>query len=362
MAHPDPMFVQQPMVRLEPALPPKRAPRSSGPTPLAQKPGERSKKSWARFALRAGLTTLLFVFLLKSISWATLLKTLIQVHHTFLLMGLAVGVLCVVFSAYAWRSLVLAEGIEMDLARLINLYLVGIGFGHFLPTNMGGDAVKAFYVGSDSGNYPGAASAVLMSRITSFMGMLLLALPTLAIMHEHFSTGVTISFVLLSLLLLAAIASTIIVSVLLPRVSTRLVKGRSIKYRVLAKAIEIGSALSAAARKPRSLAGSAMFGVLFWVASILNYYGYGVALGLHVPLYFYMIAIPFVSMVAALPISINGFGVRESAFVYLFSTIQIPAATSLLLALLVDAQLLLFGLVGGCIYLTMSGKKPAAKP
>ncbi len=101
--------------------------------------------------------------------------------------------------------------------------------------------------------------------------------------------------------------------------------------------------------------------MLFWIASILNYYGYGTALGLHVPLYFYVIAIPFVSMIAALPISINGFGVRESAFVYLFSTIRIPAATSLLLALLVDAQLLLFGLLGGCIYLTMSGKKPAAK-
>ncbi len=322
---------------------------------------ESSEKKWLRFALRAGLTILLFAFLLRSISWATLLKTLIQVHHSFLLMGLTAGVLCLFFSAYAWRSLVLAEGIQVDLARLINLYLVGIGFSHFLPTNMGGDAVKAFYVGSDSGNYSGATSAVLMSRITSYIGMLLLALPTLAIMHEHFSAGVNISFVLLSLLLLGAIACTIMVSALLSRVSTRHLKGHVLKYRVLATAIEIGSALSGAARKPGSLGMSAVFGMLFWVTSMLNYYGYGAALGLHVPLYFYVIAIPFVSMIAALPISINGFGVRESAFVYLFSTIHIPAATSLLLALLVDAQILLFGLLGGCIYLTMSGKKPAAK-
>jgi uncharacterized membrane protein YbhN (UPF0104 family) len=76
-----------------------------------------------------------------------------------------------------------------------------------------------------------------------------------------------------------------------------------------------------------------------------------------VPLYFFVIAIPFVSIIAALPISINGFGVREGAFVYLFSTIHVPVATSLLLALLVDAQMLLFGLLGGCIYLTMGGKK-----
>ena len=100
-----------------------------------------------------------------------------------------------------------------------------------------------------------------------------------------------------------------------------------------------------------------LFGMLFWVASFLNYYGYAAALGLHVPLTFYAIAIPFVSIIAALPISINGFGVREGAFVYLFSTIHVPPTTSLSLALLMDAQVLLFGLIGGYIYFTMSSKK-----
>lgn len=361
MAHPGVMIKQPSMAGTEPALSFEKAASSPKPTPPSQEPGMRAKKKWMPLALRACITILLFGFLLKSISWATLWRTLIQVHHTFLLTGLAAGVLCLVFSSYGWRSLVLAEGIQIDFARLINLYLVGIGFGHFLPTNLGGDAVKAFYVGSDSGNYSGATSAVLMSRITSFMGMLLIVLPTLAIMHEHFTLAVTIWLVLLSLLLLGAIASTILISVLLPRISTRFLKGPQVWQRMLVTAIEIGSALSATARKPRALCASALYGILFWIASFLNYYGYGTALGLHVPLYFYVIAIPFVSIIAALPISINGFGVREGAFVYLFSTIHVPGATSLLLALLVDAQMLLFGLWGGCIYLTMGSKKNEPK-
>jgi uncharacterized protein (TIRG00374 family) len=315
-----------------------------------------AKKKWRQFAVRAVVTLLLFAFLLKSVSWSALVTTLIHVHHTFLLLGLAAGVLCLVLSAYCWRSLVLAEHIQTDLARLINLYLVGIAFSHFLPTNMGGDAVKAFYVGRDSGNIPGATSAVLMSRVASFFGMLLIAFPALLIMHAEFTPAVIAWFLLLSLLLVGAIGGAIFIAVLLPGVSSRFLKGTWTGHRIFVTIIEIGNALKAAIRRPRALGAAILYGMLFWIASFLNYYGYGAALGLHTPLSFYAIAVPFISIVASLPVSINGFGVREGAFVYLCSTIHIPAATSLLVVLLADAQILLFGVIGGCIYLTMGNK------
>lgn len=315
------------------------------------------KKSLLGVAVRAVVTLLLLAFLLKSMKWSMLVTTIMHVSHTFLLIGLSAGVLCIFFSAYGWRSVVLAENIKADLARLIDLYLVGISFSHFLPTSMGGDAVKAYYVGRDSRNTPGATSAVLMSRITSFVGMLLIALPALVILHAHFTDQVVISFLLLSLLLIAAILGSALVALLLPKLSSRFLKGKWTHNRVFVKVLEVGVALSYAFRRPRSLLSATLFGMLFWVASFLNYYGYAAALGLHVPLTFYAIAIPFVSIIAALPISINGFGVREGAFVYLFSTIHVPPTTSLSLALLMDAQVLLFGLIGGYIYFTMSSKK-----
>ncbi len=109
-------------------------------------------------------------------------------------------------------------------------------------------------------------------------------------------------------------------------------------------------------KRPHTLFTAILFGILFWIASLLNYYGYASALGLHVPLAFYVVAIPFVSIIASLPISINGFGLRESAFVYLFSTVHVPLLSATLLALLMDAQVLGFGLIGGYIYFAMSKK------
>jgi uncharacterized membrane protein YbhN (UPF0104 family) len=323
---------------------------------LQEETKKRQKKGWGGLVVRTIVTVLLFAFLLRSMSWSTLVPTLMHVSHTYLLIGFAAGVLCIFFSAYGWYSVVIAENIKADLARLIDLYLVGIGFSHFLPTSMGGDAIKAFYVGRDSGNMPGATSAALMSRITSFVGMLLIALPGIVIFHKYFTNQVVIEFLLLSLLLIGAIAAAILTAVLLPRLSIRFLKGAWTRKPMFTKFLEVGNALNGSIRRPRSMVAATLFGMLFWVASFLNYYGYAIALGIHVPLPFYVIAIPFVSIIASLPISINGFGVRESAFVYLFSTIHVPIPTATLLALLMDAQVLLFGLIGGCIYFTMSKK------
>ncbi|MBF6592204.1 MAG: hypothetical protein IVW57_16965, partial [Ktedonobacterales bacterium] len=58
---------------------------------------------------------------------------------------------------------------------------------------------------------------------------------------------------------------------------------------------------------------------------------------------------------------INGYGLRESALVVILATFHVPAAMALLLALVEDAQVLLFGGIGGLIYLTMGMRRPAAK-
>lgn len=318
-----------------------------------------SRKKWIQFVVRAGITLLLFVFLLRSLSWATLFKMLAHMHPVALLMGLAVGMLCVVFSAYSWQSLLKGERMHLDLAKLINLYFIGMAFSHFLPTSMGGDAVKAFYVGREFDNAAGATSAVLLSRILGFVGMLLITIPILLIWSAHFTHAVIAAFFLFSFIILAILVGAMAFSACLPRLLIRYPQGKWRMHPIFTFMVEIGCTLGAAIRRPRSLSIALLFAMLFWISSFLNYYGYASALGMEVPFYGYVIAIAFSSLVAALPISINGFGVRESSFVYVFSMLHVAPTTSLLLAFLMDMQVLLFGAIGGCLYLTMGGKRLA---
>ncbi|MDQ6659443.1 MAG: flippase-like domain-containing protein [Chloroflexota bacterium] len=266
-----------------------------------------------------------------------------------------VGIVGIVFSSYQWRSLLRGERIHFDLAELVNLYLVGIAFNHFLPTGMGGDAIKAFYVGRDSGNHAGSASAVVTCRIAGFFSMLIVALPVLAIWHKHITTGLILWFALFSLLIASMIGGAILSVTLLPRMLRgRWAKSRLVQHSIFSRVIEIGNALIATTRRPRIMGIAVAYGVLFWIVCILNCYTYAHALGIHTSLDFYFVAVPLISLISFLPISINGFGLRESAFVYIFAMVYVSSATALLLALFLDAQTLLFGAIGGCIWLYLS--------
>lgn len=330
---------------------------SAVPTVHAASIVKPKKKKWLSLVLRIGCTIALFAILFKSFSWGSLLGVLSHADKGQLAVGFIVGLFCIIVSAYQWRSLLSAEHIKFDLADLVDLYLVGIAFSHFLPTGMGGDAIKAVRVGNASGNNPGSASAVVMSRVTGFFGMMLIGIPVLLLWHNHFSNELILWFLGLSLLVGGMIGGAVFFAVLLPR----FVKGKWITHKVFKSGIKIGLALSVAMKRPRSLGIAILYGVIFWIASCMNHYAYAIALGIHLPLYFYFVAIPFISLVTFLPISINGFGVREWAFTYIFLSMHISPPTALLLALIMDVQALTFGSMGGCVYLFTGGKAKSEK-
>ena len=314
----------------------------------------KSLKKWLLFSLRLGFSVLLLVILMRSVSWSALLKKIHDFDDGEVLITLFIGMSGVVISAYQWQVLLDAERIRIDLRRLVNLYLVGIAFNHFLPTGMGGDVVKAYYSGKEHGNIAGAASAAVMARVTGFLGMVLLSFPAMVIWHSIFPRTVVTTY----LLGCGALCAALVVAYVLVTFLSRLVPVSWNRWRILASVFKMGRALQLSLKRPRSVLVAVLFGVLFHLSACLNYYSFGLMLHLSVPFVFYLVAVPFVALVAFLPLSINGFGLREGAFVFILSTIHVPVTTALLLALLVDVQMLLFGGLGGIMYLLM-GKVPS---
>jgi glycosyltransferase 2 family protein len=310
---------------------------------------QRIGGKWFSIVFRAVCTVALVFLLCRSLSWSSIPAALARVSPGMLLVAAVVGGGGVVLSAYQWRSLLRSEHICFDLAHLVNLYIVGITFNHFLPTGIGGDAVKALYVGQKASNYIGATSAALMCRITGFVAMLLIAFPSLALWHDFFSPTIFWWFVLFCALGVLVLGGAIIVALLLPRVDERIWA----RHRVLLPIVRVAHALRIGIAKPRALVIAVAYGWVFWLVAILNCYSYATALGLNAPLHFFCIAVPLVSLVATLPFSINGFGLREHALIYAFSTIHVSASTSLLIALCLDMQAFCMALLGAWLYSSM---------
>lgn len=316
---------------------------------------KKQRYTWLKFVLRLGCTLLLlaFLFKFKSFSWLNVLQKLQHLDDGVLVVAVIVGFIGIILSSYQWQSLLQGECIHINLRRLINLYLIGIAFNHFLPTGMGGDVIKAYHVGKEGRNPGGSVSAVIMSRVTGFAGMVLVSIPTLIIWHTMFALWVTITFVLACLGMCTALICIYLAVTLFPK----WIKGKWTHYRLVTSLLNIGLTLRESLKHPRALCVATAYGFLFHISAALNYYSFAMLLHIQIPLPFYLVAVPLVSLISVVPTTINGYGLRENAFINIFLTMHVDKATAATLVLLMDVQGIFFAIVGGSMYLLTNERK-----
>ncbi|WP_376796161.1 lysylphosphatidylglycerol synthase transmembrane domain-containing protein [Thermogemmatispora sp.] len=278
-----------------------------------------------------------------------------HVSYACLLLGGSGGLLCVVISAYQWRALLLAQGRHVDLAELIRLYLVGLAFSHCLPLGLGGDAIKTLYSGRALGSYRLAAGTLALARLLSLLALGLLLGGALCLWGQLLPAPLGAVTATVSLLIVLALTSLLGVVRLIRREerSTCLAEGESrVSPLVFGRMLgAMGAALATVAARPLSFLPSLGFSLCFWMMAALNYYSYGLALDIHLPLPCYVVAIPLVALAASFPLAFcNGLGIREGALVSILALYHVPAGKALLLALCIDGQGVLLALGGWLLY------------
>jgi uncharacterized membrane protein YbhN (UPF0104 family) len=100
----------------------------------------------------------------------------------------------------------------------------------------------------------------------------------------------------------------------------------------------------------------------FNILLITMNYLLGLSLGDRVSIWYYCLFVPITSIVTLLPVSFAGLGVREGAYVFLFTQAGMPRETALSLSLLVYVvSILAPGLIGGVIYVLKGARDYAAE-
>jgi len=99
-----------------------------------------------------------------------------------------------------------------------------------------------------------------------------------------------------------------------------------------------------------AFAKATIWAVLLQLNVVLYYILIGRALGLNIPAPDYFVFIPLVLLLQLIPITINGLGVREGAYVAVFAFYGITASAALSFALIEIAFGLIVGLMGAALY------------
>lgn len=256
-----------------------------------------------------------------------------------------------------WQLLLRNVGIHERLGALTSLYFIGQFFSLFLPTSAGGDAVRVYDVARRSHRTTQAIVATLQERLFGLAASLLVGLIAtfyylplvplqlrlwIFIIQVGGACGIVL---LLYPRLIIAVANRIWRNQgdhpFLPRVANhpwaaRLSNGlRSVSNLPLLTPLQCVALLILAITS--TLLGTGMFYVL------------GVSLGIRASFIAFCLVVPLVWIVRMIPVSLNGVGVGEGAFVFLMGLFAVPSEHALALAVAVLALQTGFALIGGLL-------------
>jgi len=104
-------------------------------------------------------------------------------------------------------------------------------------------------------------------------------------------------------------------------------------------------------RHKKVLAYSSLLSLFFWFINVIAAYIVSLSLQVTIPFWYFLIVLPVAVIVSLLPISINGFGVKEGTLVVLLTKMGVPQNGSLLVAFTITGINILLSFTGGFIYL-----------
>jgi glycosyltransferase 2 family protein len=259
----------------------------------------------------------------------------------------AVGILA---SAYRWQILARAQGDEIPLGFLMKSYLVGTFFSNFLPSSYGGDIVRIWDGSRYSRSLVKSSAIVVVERATGIIVLFLFALLA-SLFRLDMANEVPVVWAALVLGLAGLAAVALFFTPAAERLIRRLPGGRlagALKEKVLAFRAVV---LEYRNHKGPFLRAS-LWALVLQANVVLYFFLIGRAFRLEIAFTDYFIFVPIVLLVQAIPVTINGLGLREGSTIEIFDFYGIPAGTAVAFSLVDVAFRLVLGAVGGIVYAT----------
>jgi hypothetical protein len=105
-------------------------------------------------------------------------------------------------------------------------------------------------------------------------------------------------------------------------------------------------------RRPGALVNCFAGALVVQAMLVAFYLAVAASLRIGVPAVHMAVLVPLSFVVQMLPISLNGFGVREATFTYYFRLLGLPLESAILLSLMGTATIMLFSLSGAAAYVS----------
>lgn len=260
--------------------------------------------------------------------------------------------------AYRWLVLLrpLAGAATVSLGVVMRIFFVSTFVGTFLPASVGGDAVRAYALSKHHVPAAAAVASVFMDRMLGVLSVLLLAVAGLVVARDLLLNAAVVAS-----LLVTSIACLMVALVVFSKRASgwaRQIAG-IIPWPALRRlAASLVDAVQQYGSAHRHLFNVLVGSLGVQVVRVLQAYLLGRALGIDAPFAAYLAFVPLILLVMLLPVTVNGLGTSQAAFVWFFARAGVASAPAFALSVLFVALGIVGNLPGGVLYATGGLSRP----
>jgi glycosyltransferase 2 family protein len=246
-------------------------------------------------------------------------------------------------AAFRWHRILLGLGATTRIATSLRLYYIAAFFNTWLWGSVGGDVLRAWLSHNSQLRLRQSINSVILDRVAAVaaVGILVLVTAPVFIANTHQTMlGLTLCAVA------ACLLGGILVAALLHRVPIDWQRFKFLRGLHL-----LSQATATIFFRPNVALPVLGIAVVGQVVTALAVYVMSLGLNVGLSLFDCVILMQPVALVIALPISVGGWGVRETAMIGLLSFVGISSSAALSLSVQMGLLTVVATLPGGAIWL-----------
>jgi len=291
------------------------------------------------YVIRAVVGVAVVAFLLAHYDARPIFRILSHESAAWFAAAVALYIAGQVMSTWRWRLLADALKLRGAWTDFLRFYFIGMFTNTFVPGLVGGDAARAFYLGRRYEKMGAAIAATIADRLYGLLALFwLAAFSVMFLGDDSMPPLVTHPTIIVGVIALAGfLASPLIARVVdwLPHPIRRW-----------------GEIVLPYLREPQTTLLPIVLSLVLQVSLAICQWLLARGLGLTAPVELFIVVVPIANVFAGLPITLNGLGVRETAYLFLFGLAGIRHEDAIALGLLWFAATMLGGLTGGLAFVT----------
>jgi len=300
------------------------------------------------------LALVLIGALIASVDVRELVHALTELTWPVAILLLYISVVLIYLSALKWKLFLESFGRDVSLVRLNALYYVGYFVNLILPSHVGGDAVRSWYLGKSVGQHE-AFAATILERLLGLVAMLGLGLVSMWLVpHAPWQIRCAIIGMAVGLALGIGV-------VLSPR-CLALVERIPRAKKIVGHLEKVQRALRSAAADRRVLAKSLILSLLYHSLTVVNTIAAAAAVGwFGVPVGDLFVVLPVILLIGSLPITPSGLGIQEGAFLFFLTGLGASPAQALGVGVILRIKSYVLAVIGGLVWLSVRRESPEAQ-